>query len=62
MKSKKSKACGLRENIARLEERIYASDRALELARSSLSRNSLVSFITILVSIIAIVTVWIKNN
>lgn len=53
--------CILREKIARLEERIIASDKALELARGALSKNSVLSIITIIISIIAVVVVFFKK-
>lgn len=52
--------CELKERIARVEEKIQASKEALELARSALSRNSLISMVTIVIAIIALAKGFIK--
>ena len=52
--------CNLREKIVRLEEKIVASDKALELARGSLSRNNVIAVITIIISVVALLTKFIK--
>lgn len=45
----------LRERIARVEGQIAASEKALELARSSLSRNSVITVVTVVIAIVSIV-------
>lgn len=48
------------KKIARLEEKMKASRSALKLARGSLSRNGIITIITIIISIIAIAVHFIK--
>lgn len=45
---------GLRERIARLEEKSKAAKAALKLARNSLSRNGILSVVTVIISIVAV--------
>lgn len=52
----------IKERIVRLEEKFIAADKALELARQSLSATAVVSTITILISILALVIVWIEHT
>lgn len=54
------KVCSTEVKIARLEERIIASDKALELARQSVSTFQLTNIITVLTTIIGFVTLIIK--
>lgn len=53
--------CDVRIGIARLDEKIKASDKALELARNSLSRNGVLSVITVIISIISIIFSFVKH-
>lgn len=57
---KNNTECELRERISRLEEKIMASERALELARDSLSKSQMGAVITIILAVIAIAIHWIK--
>lgn len=52
--------CTLEVKVARLEERIVAADKALELARQSVSTFQLTNIITVLTTIIGFVTLIIK--
>ena len=49
------------ERIARLEQKAADADKALDLARESVSINSVIAVITILISIVALVIVFIKK-
>lgn len=50
-----------KERLVRVEEKILASEKALELARGTLSRNSLISVITVIISVITLVLYFIKK-
>jgi len=49
------------ERIARLEQKASDADKALDLARDSVSFNSLVAVGTLIISIVAIIIVWLKH-
>jgi hypothetical protein len=49
------------ERIARLEQKASDADKALDLARDSVSLNSLVAVGTLIISIVAIIIVWLKH-
>lgn len=52
---------GLKERITRQEERVKAAKAALKLARNSLSRNGILSVITVIISIIAAAIAFFKK-
>lgn len=58
----KSENCSVEIKIARLEEKLIAADKALELARHSVSTFQLTNIITILTTIIGFVTLILKLN
>lgn len=45
----------LKERVTRLEEKAKAAKAALKLARNSLSRNGILSVITVIISILSVV-------
>jgi hypothetical protein len=49
------------ERVARLEQKATDADKALDLARDSVSLNSIVAVATLIISIVAIIVVWIKH-
>ena len=49
------------ERIARLEQKAFDSDKALDLARDSVSITGVVSILTLIISIVAIIIVWLKH-
>lgn len=51
----------IRERVARLEAKYESSDKALDLARGQVSRASLISAITVILSVIAIAVAYFKN-
>lgn len=51
----------LKAEIARLQEKNIASEKALELARGSLSRNNVIAVITIIIAIIAVAVSILKH-
>lgn len=55
--------CSLRERIARLEERLFSSDKALELARNVMNSQwtNIASMIAISVSVITLVMQFIRK-
>lgn len=50
----------LLERVVRLEERIIASDKALDLARGSLSKANAFSIATVIMSMLALLSRFIK--
>lgn len=51
----------MRERVVRLEARYEAAEKALALAQDKVSRNVVVSYLTIVISIIAIVVGFLKK-
>ena len=49
------------ERIVRLEEKYSAAEKALSIARESISTASVVSVITIIISIVSLVVVFIRR-
>lgn len=53
--------CSLRERVARNEEKIVAADKALGLARDSVSKNNLASIANFVLSTLAVVIAWLHH-
>lgn len=51
----------MRERVTRLEEKNKAAEKALELAQDKVSRNVMVSYLTIMISIISIVVAFLHK-
>lgn len=53
--------CDLRIEMSRIDERLKAADKALELARGQVSRAALISVVTIIIAILALAIQLIKR-
>lgn len=55
--------CILREKIARLEERLFSSDKALELARNAMNSQwtNAVAIVSMSISVVALVMQFLKK-
>lgn len=50
------------ERIIRLEEKQIAADKALDLARASLSKGTVISTITIIISVVAVMIAFFRHG
>ena len=53
--------CDLRERLARAEEKIEAADKALILAKESVSKTNLGAVATFVLSVLAMAIAWLKK-
>ena len=49
------------ERVARLEQQARDADKALDLSRDSVSISTFISVLTLIISVIAILIVWLKH-
>lgn len=61
MEQIKEDLCELKVRLSVLEAKNEASKEALELARNSLSRNGILSVVTVVISIVSVIIAFIRK-